>query len=232
MNTDHCREAELSLNNRQEDAHEFLLKLLEHFEDKLIVIAEVFNLPNVFDIYLRSTTTCQRCFRYNETKQYLWLLSLHFPLGSGEEAPHSVSHSLDIYSLMDSYFKLEILPEHRCAQCAFVGATEKKLSIINSPQIFVIHLSRFDSGLQKIDTFVNFSTELTTEYIRNGNGQLLSYRLMGVIILKESSIAEGHYISYVLIKGTWYQADDTIMTEVSSQTLSTLQAYILFYECL
>ena len=133
MNAPQCRAAKLSLNKRQEDVHEFLLKLLEHFDEELIKIAEVFNLPYIFNIDLRSTLTCKHCSRSNVAEEYLWLLSLHFPLGSNEEASGSVSHALHVYSLMDSYFKVEILHDNRCPWCSFVGGMEKKLTIINSP---------------------------------------------------------------------------------------------------
>ena len=33
MNTKECRASQMSFNNRQQDVHEFLLKLLEHFKD-------------------------------------------------------------------------------------------------------------------------------------------------------------------------------------------------------
>ena len=97
----------------------------------------------------------------------------------------------------------------------------KKLEILNSPQVLVIHISRFDSGLQKIDAFVKFPTELTTEYIRSGNGQVLTYRLRGLIVHQGPSIAEGHYIAYVLIPN---------ITRVTRQRLSRLKAYILVYQ--
>ena len=103
------------------------------------------------------------------------------------------------------------------------------MNIINFPQLLVVHLSRFDSGLEKIDTFVHFPIQLTTEYIRDGNGRQLSYRLTGMIVHKGPSIAEGHYIACVLIDGNWYQANDKIVTEVSLQTVRTFQAYMLFY---
>ena len=106
---------------------------------------------------------------------------------------------------------------------------EKKLTIINSPQILVIHISRFDSGLEKIDTFVEFPIELTTEYIRDGNGQQTTYRLTGMVFHGGPSIAQGHYISYVLIDGNWYEANDTVMKPVLWETMRLLQAYMLFY---
>ena len=128
-----CWTAQLSLNKRQEDVHEFLLKLLEHFDEELIKIAEVFNLPYIFNIDLHSKLTCKHCSRSNVAEEYLWLLSLHFPLGSNEEASGSVSHALHVYFLLDSYFKVEILHDNRCPRCSFVGGMEKKLTIINSP---------------------------------------------------------------------------------------------------
>ena len=45
-----CRAINLSLGKRQEDAHEFFLKLLEHFDEELTIFADVYNLPNVFNI--------------------------------------------------------------------------------------------------------------------------------------------------------------------------------------
>ena len=37
MNTRRCRAAQMSLMNRQEDAHELFVILLEHFDDELCV---------------------------------------------------------------------------------------------------------------------------------------------------------------------------------------------------
>ena len=113
------------------------------------------------------------------------------------------------------YLKLEMLHTHPCLQCGFVGGTGKKLDMINPPQVLVLHISRFDSGLQKIDNFVKFPSELTTEHITSGNGQFLTYRLRGLIVHVGASIASGHYVGYVLIQGKWYKADDTKITEVT-----------------
>ena len=227
-NSSQWREAQMSLDNRQEDAHEMFIKLLEHLDDELTRIAEVFNIPNVFNIAIRSTLTCQRCFYTSDKTEYLWLLSLHFPWGFAGEA--SNSQELHIYSLMDRYLKLERLPFHPCSQCGFVGGTVKKLDIVNSPQVLVIHISRFNSGLQKIDAFVKFPTELNTGHIRSGDGNLLSFQLMGIIAHEGSSIAAGHFLAYILIEGIWYEADDRRMTRVSRQRVSSLEAYILFYQ--
>ena len=127
MNAPECREAQMSLNNRQEDVHEFFLKILEHFDEELTVIAEVYNLPDIFNIFFRSTTTCQLCSYTWEVQEYLWFLTLHFPFGFAQEAPNS--QEFDIYSLMDSYFKVEMLPRRPCSLCGFVGGTGKKFDL-------------------------------------------------------------------------------------------------------
>ena len=88
---------------------------------------------------------------------------------------------LHITSLMDTFFKVENLYEHTCLQCTFVGGTEKKLNIVNAPQVLVLHLARFTTAAEKIDTFVEFMTELATEHIRDRNGLQMRYRLVGII---------------------------------------------------
>ena len=90
----------------------------------------------------------QQYSRISEETFYLWHLIIHFPFGFDEEAPNS--QELDIYSLMNTYLKLEMLTEHTCSQCGLLGTTGKKIAMINAPQVLEVHLLRFDSGLQKI----------------------------------------------------------------------------------
>ena len=104
-NAPQCRAIELSLDNRQEDAHEFLLRLLEHFDEELTKLSEVYKLLRVFDISIRSTTMCQRCFRTSELTDYLRVLSLQFSLGFAEAPP--ISRELDLCSVMNTYISLE-----------------------------------------------------------------------------------------------------------------------------
>ena len=115
-------------------------------------------------------------------------------------------------------------------QCRFVGGTDTKLDIIKAPQVLVLHLARFTGMLQKIETVVEFKTELSTEYIRDDNGKPMNYRLTGIIRHTGETIASGHYISYVLIEGNWYEANDSNMKPVSWQALLSIQVYMMFYE--
>ena len=228
MATQECRA--LSLNNRQEDAHEFLLKLLEHFDEELSRIAENFSLPDIFTMDMRSTTNCQRCLYCSDKTETLTALSLCFPVSYNEDAADSPSRVLHINSLIDRYFRVENLHEHPCAQCGCIGGTEKKFDIIKAPQLLVLHLSRFSGAIVKIHTLVEFTTELCTVCMKDGNGQAISYRLTGMIRHTGESIKAGHYIAYVLIDGEWYEANDERMRLVSWPIVRSLQAYILFYQ--
>ena len=212
------------IHERQEDVTEFYLKLLEHFEDHLFSVAEVFNLPYFFnDINSTSTLFCHQCSYSSNTQVYLSLLSLKLPL-------YHHSEPISIYSLMDSYFRVENLGDYRCVQCGFVGGTERKLNIINAPQLLVIHLGRFTNQFQKIETFVKYPTELKTVHITDGNGQQTRYRLMGFIEHTGASISGGHYIAFFSIKGKWFEANDSHITELCWDTVRAVQAYVLFYE--
>ena len=151
-------------------------------------------------------------------------------MSCNEDAAESPSSVLHINSLIDRYFRVENLHEHPCAQCGCIGGTEKKFDIIKAPQLLVLHLSRFSGGIVKIHTLVEFTTELCTVCIKDGNGQPISYRLTGMIRHSGVSIEAGHYIAYVLIDGEWYEANDERMGLVSWPIVCSLQAYMLFYQ--
>ena len=149
----------------------------------------------------------------------------YFPIALDED----ISIKIDISYLLDKYFQREIIDQATCPFCEVVGRTTKNLNIINTPQVLVIHLPRFHAGLDKIDTFVEFHTDFGTHYITDDNGQQVTYRLTGLILHTGISIAAGHYLSYFLVNGKWYEANDSEIIEVSWQQVRQLRIYILFY---
>ena len=225
LRTPECKSVQMGLDRRQEDVHEFFVKLMEHFEKDNRLTADTFSLLSILNIKLRSTTTYQQCSHSHATDEYLWQLSLYFPIALDED----ISIKIDISYLLDKYFQREIIDHTTCPHCEFVGRTVKNLNIINTPQVLVIHLPRFRAGLDKIDTFVEFHTEFGTHYITDDNGEQVTYRLTGLILHTGISIAAGHYLSYFLVNGKWYEADDSEISEVSWQEVRRLRIYILFY---
>ena len=225
-NLPQCRAINLSLGKRQEDAHEFFLKLLEHFDKELTIFADVYNLPNVFNIKIRSKTTCRECSRTHEEKDYLWVLSLPFPLGF---AQHPANRQ-NLYSLLDSYFHTEIVLDHRCEDCGTLGNTAKKIEILNTSQLLVIQLGRFDMQYQKIDHFVQYPIQLRSCHISHSDGRPYSWDLIGFIVHAGPSIRQGHYFAVFQSEGIWYRADDTNIEPVSRLRVLSLKPYILFYQ--
>ena len=146
-----------------------------------------------------------------------------------KNAAESAPRVLHTNSLIALFFRVENLHKHLCTQCGLVGGTEKKFDIIKAPQLLVLHLSRFSGGIVKIHTLVEFTTELSTVCIKDGNGQPISYRLTGMIRHARVSIEAGHYIAYVLIDGEWYEAHDDRMGLVSWPVVCSLQAYMKHY---
>ena len=228
METERCREAQLGLMNREEDAHEFLLLLLEHFDDELTVFAEVFSLVDLFSIRQRSTLSCQGCSSMREEKEWLCNLTLHFPLNFVEQAAPNLQE-VSIQFLLDAYFGVEVLSEHTCSHCDLFGGSRKKLTVIKAPQVLLLNVARFSAGLQKLTHFVKFPLQLTTEHISSENGSLLSYRLRGLIEHVGPSFGNGHYTTYFCTEDNWYKANDSVITRVSWQIVSDVQAYILLY---
>ena len=229
MRTPECTSLQMGLNGRQEDAHEFFVKLMEHFENDDRLTAENFNLLAILNIQLRSTTNYQQCSHSYEVDEYLWHLSLHFPIPLNEDAASS-STTLQISYLLQKYFQHEIIHEASCPDCGVVGRTVKTLKIMNAPQVLVFQLARFHAGLDKIDSHVEFRTEFRSRYITDENGQEVTYRLTGLILHTGLSIAAGHYITYFLDQGKWFECNDMEIREVSWQEVSQLKIYILFYQ--
>ena len=172
----------------QHDVHEFFVKLMEHFEEDDKLQSDTLKLLAILNIQTRSTTTYQQCTHLYEKDEYLWQLSLHFPVALDEDIPTT----LDISYLLKKYLQREIIHQASCPQCGVVGLTVKSLNIMNAPQVLIIHLSRFHGGFDKIETFVEFHTDFLTPYITGENGQPVTYRLTGLILHSGISIAAGH----------------------------------------
>ena len=230
LNTPECKEVQMGVNDREEDVSEFLVRLLEHFYEELGVLGVTTYLTDIFKIQFQSTTTCLHCATSRDKKEHLWIFTLQFPFGHNEHAPASLSHTLDLYTLMDHYLTTEILSDYRCPECDDIRQTAKILKIVNPPPVLVFHLSRFTNGLQKIPNFVGFPRQLTIKFMRDGTEDQMYYRLTGLIVHTGQTIAYGHYFAYVLANGKWLKANDSTLTEVCWETVRTKEAYLLFYD--
>ena len=90
-------------------------------------------------------------------------------------------------------------------------------------------MARF-RGLEKINDFVRFPEQASINYKIDNSEYNKQYRIMGMVVHIGSSIAQGHYVSFVRVGENWMRADDEIVTGIRFQNVRRKKAYILFYE--
>ena len=131
---------------------------------------------------------------------------------------------------MDNYLRTEILTDYRCDVCDVLRPTSKTLIIVKAPLVLVVHLSRFNNGLQKIPNYVGFPRNFTIKVLKDGIEEQIFYEFTGVIIHVGQTIAAGHYFTYVFADGNWLKANDSVLTEDCWESVRKKQAYMLFYK--
>ena len=216
-----CQEAGMT-TTRQEDAGEFFLRLIEHFRKKFRPLSDI------FEGDLQSTHTCQRCSHSSTNIHPFTLLSLSFPDANNHQNQYNNSRTHDIYNLLDDFVSSEIIFDYRCDYCPVQYPTEKNLRIFSTPKILVLQLGRF-SGLNKIEEYVRFPSQLKFNYGTADNTEYQLYRITGVIVHEGPNISEGHYYSYFIAEDKWIEANDRIIQEVSWDTVRSRNVYLLFY---
>ncbi|XP_027990797.2 ubiquitin carboxyl-terminal hydrolase 51 [Eptesicus fuscus] len=174
---------------RQQDAHEFLIAILDvlhrHSKDDSVgQEANNFNCCNciidqIFTGGLQSDVTCQTCHSVSTTIDPCWDISLDLPSScatfnsqSPDRADGAVSrndHIPGIPSLTDC-LQWFTRPEHlgsgakiKCSSCQSYQESTKQLTMKKLPIVACFHLKRFEHlGKQrrKINTFISFPLEL------------------------------------------------------------------------
>jgi ubiquitin carboxyl-terminal hydrolase 4/11/15 len=123
-----------------------------------------------------------------------------------------------------------------CGECKDHKQAFKKFDIWTMPSILVIHLKRFSyyRGVfrEKLESFVDFphDLDLTGKVKSCDSNTPLVYELYA-ISNHFGGLGGGHYTAYCKHRdGKWYQYDDSHVSEVSSESVKTRSAYVLFYK--
>jgi len=98
------------------------------------------------------------------------------------------------------------------------------------PEIFIIHLKRWNYRGQKNQTNIQFNLKCDfSKYVSNLDNNNNNYELYSISNHQGSSLG-GHYTTFVKnANNKWYHFNDTKVTEVNEQNIITNQAYCLFY---
>ena len=244
--------AESLAGYQQQDAHEFLISILNKIhadcngsenENECACV-----IHRVFSGRMRSDVTCLTCGNVSRRADPFFDISLDVHANDTGRAT--------LLECLDHYTSIEHLGEERvfCEKCNSTEPSHKQLSIAELPAVLTLHLKRFKhEGMEshKISTLVDFPglymdmSPYTAEEIGrqsstvNGDGvsdasppsdtsDALTYELLGVVIHK-GEIDSGHYINYVRENDCWFKCDDDKITNVSLREVLDQEAYLLLY---
>uniref|UniRef100_A0A8C2WKW3 Ubiquitin carboxyl-terminal hydrolase 8 n=1 Tax=Cyclopterus lumpus TaxID=8103 RepID=A0A8C2WKW3_CYCLU len=185
----------------------------------------------LFQGQFKSTVQCLTCHRMSRTFETFMYLSL--PLASTSKC--SLQDCLRLFS------KEEKLTDNNkvfCRHCKAHRDSTKKLEIWKVPPIVLVHLKRFSyegRWKQKLQTAVDFSLDTLdlTQYVIGPKQTVKKYCLYGVSN-HYGGLDGGHYTAYCknALKQRWYKFDDHEVTDISTASVKSSAAYILFYSAL
>lgn len=209
-------------NGYQQDAHEFLIALLNLFDSEC---SQAFSVKHgcydtavhaLFGIILTGKRTCQTCQHVVGVSSRLLDVALQLDSGTIEEC-------------FASFMKSQI-NEHVCDNCGEKSIFHEELTISRAPEILVVTMMRFASNGSKIERVVDFGLELDLgPFCENKDGSV--FELFAVIVHNGHQMHKGHFMCYVMCtNGIWYSADDSRVAKVSTNSVLMSRPYILFYK--
>ncbi|EFN66632.1 Ubiquitin carboxyl-terminal hydrolase 2 [Camponotus floridanus] len=190
-------------------------------EDSMIV--------DVFVGQLRSSLHCTSCDHVSVTLDPFWDLSLPIPGRSG---------TVKLSQCLEHFTREEVLDgdeKPTCSKCQMRRKCTKSFSIQKFPKILVIHLKRFSPMERfrgKLNVMVDFPlTGLDLSAFAAPRVPGCTYNLYGVANHSGTTYS-GHYTAYCKhpYSGEWHEYNDSRVSVVSSRSVVSSEAYVLFYE--
>ncbi|XP_020110407.1 ubiquitin carboxyl-terminal hydrolase 23-like [Ananas comosus] len=221
-------------NFRQEDAHEYMINLLESMHKCCLPSGVPSESPSAYErslVYkifggrLRSQVKCMQCSYCSNTFDPFLDLSLE------------IAKADSLHKALKHFTGLEQLDggerQYQCQRCKQKVRAYKQLTINKAPFVLTIHLKRFDSHIagQKIDRKVEFEPRIDLKpFVSDPNEGDLKYTLYGVLVHAGWNTHSGHYYCFVRTSsGMWHSLDDNQVHQVSEKTVLSQKAYMLFY---
>ncbi|XP_034678541.1 ubiquitin carboxyl-terminal hydrolase 23-like isoform X2 [Vitis riparia] len=221
-------------NARQEDAHEYMVHLLETMHKCCLPSGVPSESPSayekslvhkIFGGLLRSQVKCMQC-SYCSNK-FDPFLDLSLEIFKADSLHKALVHFTATEQLDGGE------RQYQCQRCKQKVKALKQLTVHKAPYVLTIHLKRFgahDPG-QKIDKKVHFGPTMDLKpFVSGSYEENLKYTLYGVLVHAGWSTHSGHYYCFVRTStGMWYSLDDNRVVQVSERTVLDQKAYMLFY---
>ncbi|CAJ0919201.1 unnamed protein product, partial [Mesorhabditis belari] len=235
----------------QQDAHEFLITLLEllHSHSKPIESPILSTdckcvIDKIFTGQMQSDLTCNSCSHVSVRVDPFLDIALNVPIPVNGEL-----EAITLEKCLDRYVQNETIPCTNCEKCGGRGLT-KQLTFKKLPIVAIFQLKRFHHEGQlrkKISSIVRFPMELDmTRYLtayhtdasqfdsNKGSCSALKrqynrYELYAVV-QHSGSMDTGHYTCFVRRGQQWFKCDDDAVYAVPPSTVSMAECYLLFYQ--
>nr|XP_009763328.1 PREDICTED: ubiquitin carboxyl-terminal hydrolase 23 isoform X2 [Nicotiana sylvestris] len=221
-------------NARQEDAHEYMVNLLESMHKCCLPSGVPSESPSAYDkslvhkIFggrLRSQVQCMQCNFCSD--KFDPFLDLSLEILKADSLQRALQH-FTARELLDGGQR-----QYQCQQCKQKVKATKRLTIDKAPHVLTIHLKRFGSHVpgQKIDKKIHYGPTLDLKhFVSDTYGGESKYTLYGVLVHAGWSTHSGHYYCFVRTSsGNWYSLDDNQVVQVSERKVLEQKAYMLFY---
>ncbi|XP_042961801.1 ubiquitin carboxyl-terminal hydrolase 23-like isoform X2 [Carya illinoinensis] len=219
---------------RQEDAHEYMVNLLESMHKCCLPSGVPSESPTacenslVYKIFggrLRSQVKCLQCSYCSNTFDPFLDLSLEIVKAD------SLNKALANFTAAEQLDGGE--RQYQCQHCKQKVRALKQLTVHKAPYVLTVHLKRFhsyDPG-QKIKKKVHFGSTLDLKpFVSGSYDGDLKYTLYGVLVHDGWNTHYGHYSCYVRTSnGIWYHLNDNQVAQASEKRVLEQQAYMLFY---
>ena len=213
---------------RQEDAHEFLRRLMESCSSVCKDIPENGKfLSSVFTGRFRSRISCTNCNRNSDTFDPFMDISLE------------LSACNTLQDCLKKFTSVEVLQganAYKCKGCDKKVTAKKQFSLDQLPAVLTFQMKRFDvfrGGAAKIHRKIGFPTVLDATPYSSDPCDSTLYELVGVVVHMGTTLTSGHYYAYCRSPaGSWLRLDDETVTHVKVETVlqESSGAYMLFYE--
>lgn len=205
----------------QQDAHEFLLNILDKFNQeckKALNCNDLNSCPTFISrMFFGKISTSMMCKKCKNSNRYTSTFSdISIPIRKYE----SVEEALN-----EMYTSIPYKADGKCENCSKGNCLFVSKEIVQFPPILILTLMRFDNQCKKIDDFLEYQ-----KYITIGENKA-KYQLYAMIIHEGRMINHGHFISYVMnAQGIWYKTNDTCVFKIKEEKVFEQIPYVLFYK--
>ncbi|XP_010443509.1 PREDICTED: ubiquitin carboxyl-terminal hydrolase 23 [Camelina sativa] len=220
-------------NCRQEDAHEYMINLLECMHKCSLPSgvpsesSDAYRRSLVHKIFggsLRSQVKCEQCSHCSN--KFDPFLDLSLDISKADSLQRALLRFTAV-ELLDDGAKV-----YQCERCRHKVKARKQLTVSKAPYVLTVHLKRFEAHRsEKIDRKVQFTSAIDMKpFVSGPHEGNLKYTLYGVLVHYGRSSHSGHYACFVRTSsGMWYSLDDNRVFQVSEKTVFDQKAYMLFY---